>query len=189
VIREREMSNSFFVGVDPQQNNVSVCVLNDVGEPVYWQQVVMQLRKTFPSASDWQEMVIRVVASLLRDVSFLGDDTKVYVEQQRGRLNSIVEQTVLCTFKRLYDECKTVHPRKWRKSHGFFKRGVSNADNKKASKANVRDVLKAYGNKCGGNVMEANSERIHDLCDAYLIARSLWLKSNEERMTRNNGKQ
>lgn len=161
------------VGIDPQPNNISVCVLkanlpSDTREPdpEDWFMVVLMQRAVFPSAEDWQKYIWKQCTEICKGLVKKYPKCHVYVEQQRGRINSMIEQSLLgaCMTNNL--EVTTVHPKRWKSDHNFEK--GTNANHKNQAEYKIKPSLEKYCRKYGKPL----PIRVHDLCDAYLISES-----------------
>jgi hypothetical protein len=166
------MNKPLIVGIDPQQDNISICVKYKDSElpiPRGWTKVLLKQRSSFSIAETWQKYIIEqsnLIASELKN--FKVDVVKI--EQQRGRLNSIIEQSLLCSCLKEGLKVHTIHPRKWKMGLGF-EPGSTNHFQKKHALKLVKPILDKYWSIYNIPPLPED-ERLHDLCDAYLISKS-----------------
>lgn len=175
------MLGDVYVGIDPQPDNISVCAIETTnGDVLYWHKHKLKLKLTFNRAEDWQRYIVEESLIVL-DKMFskfrlsLANNVYISIEQQRGRVNSIVEQTLftLCVTKGY--QTFTTGPMLWKKMTDTKSVG----ENKKNKQKSVDMVLHIYENYIDSKV--GPKFRAHDLCDAYLIAWALLISKSSAR--------
>jgi hypothetical protein len=164
----------YCIGLDPQPSLLAISVLNPSGVLIqcfaYW----FKKKTSFKTAGDWEvyicgecNLVARsVVKNLKRDGA---EKIVIAVEQQRSRINSIVESSVTTAFLALDCHLVVPHPQTWKKSIHMATTG-NNADNKKMSEDVYGEIVRNFYKQ---NKMEL-PKRIHDLCDSLGIAKYLY---------------
>jgi len=166
------------VGIDPQPNNISYCATaidQRATLPVVWVMVCLKQRSAFNTAQEWQRYIIDQVHGIFKDLQN-NRQIKikcVCIEQQKGRVNSIIEQTLFCISLGYNFNTIIVHPRKWKSFHNFQK--GTNYNHKQQAEDKVKQILVEY---CTCNHIKTPTGRLHDLCDAFLISKSAvnWLE-------------
>lgn len=161
----------YFVGIDPQPRLISVKVVGYGKNEVIildWFNCELIMKSSFPTAEAWELYAIgkaQLVISYVHDIIIKhgGKSSKTYcgVEQQMGRVKSILEVALLtcATLKKWVVHAP--HPKKWKKSCNMTY-GKGNTDNKVVSEQQYKPSLIQY---CKSkNIRLPN--RIHDLCDA-----------------------
>ncbi len=159
------------VGIDPQPRLLAVHVRVKDGnlDTFNWFKHYLQKKSRFDNAQAWQEYIYQESYSVLKQVKM--DVTAklkrpmslVVVEQQKGRVNSIVEQSLLVACKVLELPCLILHPTTWKKRSNIPCMG-DNKKNKLAVEKVVLPYLFRYRNS------EIKEDRDHDLCDAFKIS-------------------
>lgn len=147
-------------GIDPQPTLLSVNgTMNE--KIIYWKNHYLKKKNTFRNAHEWQEYIWTECYNVISSLSRFKPDL-IVVEQQRGRVNSIIEQSIIgcCLSKNI--KVTTVHPLTWKKN-SLVKHGKGNAKNKfeslkKLESLNI-EIPEEY----------KHLERKHDLADAYFI--------------------
>jgi hypothetical protein len=164
-----KMNNkTLIVGIDPQQDNISICVQSPQLElPISWSKILLKQRSSFSIAETWQKYIFEQSTLIAEELGRLKVKI-VIIEQQRGRLNSIIEQTLLCCCLKVGLDVHTIHPRKWKMGLNF-ESGTTNHFQKKQSLELVKPLLEKF---CIANNIPIPTGRLHDLCDAYLISKS-----------------
>lgn len=175
----------FDVGIDP-----NVCLLaadtrlEQLHLPEGWFVQVLKRKDTFKTASGWEvyvldqciELVVKVNSAVKKHVKLHHEGEKYdisgAVEQQRGRVKSVIEAG-LATAGRAYGwRVEIPHPTTWKKLVGL-KWGEGNEDNKKKAVEAKYPELHAYCSE-HGLLKTINKARIHDLCDAALLSEYSW---------------
>lgn len=180
---------SIFVGIDPQPDNISFHVWYTKEKPktilshmdlttIDWCKVDLKKRTIFPRVIEWQKYIIQQCGDISNRISDLAVgvnimeremNPKIYcaIEQQRGRVASIIEQSLIHAFKlnRYCVDVTTFHPVSWKKATGCACMGA-NKKNKKAALDLITPELLAYCIKLN---VSYPSGRIHDFCDARII--------------------
>lgn len=167
---------NYYVGIDPQQSLLAIHVNSDEEEDVFWYQHVFKKKasSSFKTAESWElyigkeiEGVVEQLDANIRKLPGFSPASRIYsgVEQQRGRVNSIIEAMLIsCGQSKGWHMC-IPHPLTWKKSVGM-KCIPGNKSNKNESVNMVGPDLMAYLKK---NNLK-NPGRIHDLCDAKCIS-------------------
>lgn len=180
--RPYQFSTPVFVGIDPQQKFISVNVTLEDGTILAWFNHVLKRKQSsqFATAQSWQEYIFRECHNLLQTVVY--NQIKPYqnvtisrvgIEQQKGRVNTIIEQTLLCVCLILKIPATVLHPVTWKKKTGIQCMG-SNHANKKECVEKTRHILVGYFGEAKVVEMEnTDDKRIHDYCDAYRIGEAL----------------
>lgn len=162
----------YFVGIDPQptQLAVKVEVSGDSVATIDWFNILLKLKSLFKTAEEWELYVAdqcnMVIDNIVKTISvYSGRSTKKWVycaiEQQRGRVKSIIEAClVAATLKVGWIVC-VPHPVTWKKSCKM-KHGKGNTQNKIESEKMYSEELELY---CAEKHILV-PKRIHDLCDA-----------------------
>jgi hypothetical protein len=169
--------SKYFIGIDPQPSNISVCVLDEEANVLKWLAICLFKRTTFLTATDWQKYIIEqcqnIVYEDLKEYITEATNVSIGVEQQRGRINSIIEQTLLTIFFEKFKGSTifSIHPKKWKRIISF--NPVGNNTNRNHKQHSVNMVHTILLNYCKENDIVTPTGRIHDLCDAYLISKAL----------------
>jgi len=161
-----------YIGIDPQPDNISYCVISDKNIPVLWTKHLLMLRCTFATANSWQRYIYLQCLRIGVDIreyckSYNYTIVIVGVEQQRGRVNSLIEQSLLNIFWSMGLEARSVHPRQWKKSCELSNIGDNKA-HKVASTKMAMQELEEYWKRTQSPKVTG---RLHDLADAYHISK------------------
>lgn len=181
----------FIVGIDPQPTLLAVHVRDNFDATIAWFKHYFQKKCRFDNAQKWQEHIYDETSNVLQQKIPLIIKAKfsylslqqcvpryVAVEQQKGRVNSIIEQTVLCLCKHAKIEVLILHPMTWKKHTNIPKTG-NNKKNKEAVEKIVKPKLQEYIQTSTDlhdteqlNIVDwdKTKERLHDLCDADKIS-------------------
>lgn len=181
---------SIFVGIDPQPTLISVnCTtehanndkLNPKDYTIAWFNHYLKKKSAFSCAQGWQEHVFDESYKLLSGIIKTQCEEKCYpnryviklvaIEQQKGRVNTILEQTLLCVCKQLHLPVMVLHPLTWKKAVGL-ETGGGNKKNKDLVVNMTHNTLTSF---FGNYEVKGAKLRVHDLCDAYQIRRAGWL--------------
>lgn len=162
-----EMKPKIVMGIDPQPTLIAVCVLDQYDKIYWWENIYLLKRNNFSTAQLWQEYIFQSSRDIVEKGKSLYPGLSVAVEQQRGRIKSIIEQGFLSACMELKIPRKILHPGTWKKACGF-KSAKGNKNNKKLSEILGVKRLKDYNPE----LLEKNKDRYHDLTDAYFIAKS-----------------
>jgi len=160
------MNEKIYMGIDPQPSEIDVHIRNSKGETLYWCQHYLEVKSSFSRAQDWQEYIWRQCNLLFE--TCLSKVKRIDVcgfEQQRGRINSMIEQSLLgcCMIKNI--KRVILHPLTWKKLVGLKPQG-SNAKNKKHVTMLLANELVKH------NPHWKDLTRVHDLCDAWFISKA-----------------
>jgi hypothetical protein len=177
-----------YIGIDPQPTFLSINCTTDQNtlvpdtDPktytVSWFNHYLKKKSAFGCAQAWQEHIFEECYKILHTVIPRQCEEKCYpnlydiklvsVEQQKGRVNTILEQTILCVCKQLALPALILHPLTWKKTVGL-ECGGGNKKNKELVVEMTHDTLVAFFGdyQAGGTKL-----RVHDLCDAYQIRRA-----------------
>lgn len=174
----------FTIGIDPQPSLIAVHIYDILRDrTIKWFVLMLQKKTRKNTAQEWQEYICKQSDVLLNYcidtiISYNGGNCLkhilVVVEQQRGRVNSIIEQSILASCVKNDVARQILHPLTWKKKVGINCMG-SNKENKKLVENLVSPILKKYCKETGMNI--CSTCRIHDMCDAYLISKAF---SNEQ---------
>jgi hypothetical protein len=168
------------IGIDPQQTLLGVTVLNSGGSMTqcftYW----FKKKTSFKTSGDWEVYICTECIGIAAAIKTkLGDEMEgngvyVAIEQQRSRVNSIIEAALTTAF--LAEGCKVMvpHPRAW-KAGINMKQGGSNKENKRHSEEKYGEKLRSFYK----NNKVSLPDRIHDLCDSMGIAEYLYLRISD----------
>lgn len=159
---------TLFIGIDPQPTLLGVCGITSTGKIVFWEPVWFQKKSTFKHVQLWQEYIISECLIELKKIQVTYPQYELYisVEQQRGRINSMIEHTIVTLCYLLKLKCKVFHSKTW-KSIINFESAKGNRNNKEHSEFLCKDIIDK-------DFPHFNDyERKHDLCDGYLIAKAL----------------
>lgn len=185
-------STPVFVGIDPQQKFISVNVSMADGTVLAWFNHILKRKQSsqFATAQSWQEYIFRECHSLLQTVVYNHIKSPHYhisrvgIEQQKGRVNTIIEQTLLCVCLILKIPATVLHPVTWKKRTGIQCMG-SNQANKKECVEKTRHILVSYFGEAKVVEMETTDDkRIHDYCDAYRIGEALRIMHNSKQSSK-----
>ena len=168
-----------YIGIDPQPDNISVCVLTFDSEykshVLMWKKKILQRKDSFSKAALWQAYIVDESYSLFWDIDTLrksGYGINVCVEQQRGRVNSLMEQTLFTIGRMFKFNMSLINASQCKKLVNMGQAG-NNYRNKLLVTNEISHILYKHDDK-----YKNKSHRIHDLCDAYLIAWSLLISNN-----------
>ncbi len=161
------------VGIDPQPRLLAVHVrckdCNGNLDTFDWFKLYLQKKCRFENAQAWQEYIYQESHKMLSEVKMnvmaklKKPLTLVVVEQQKGRVNSIVEQSLLVACKVLALPCLILHPTTWKKRTNV----PCMQDHRKNKLAVEQLVLPTLFEYRKSNVKE---DRDHDLCDAFKLS-------------------
>lgn len=161
------------LGIDPQPKFLSVHLRKESGEILDWFNHHLQKHSRFNNAQSWQEHVYDEVIIMLQRIALtIQTKTKekrfpdlISCEQQKGRVNSLIEQTILCVCKHLKIKCIIIHPVSWKKATG-----IPCLKNHYKNKQAVEEVVKPeYMAYMKDRNMDITETRLHDLFDAKKI--------------------
>lgn len=166
-------SSRVIVGIDPQPRLLAVHVRckdqNGHLNTFDWFKHYLQKKSRFDNAQAWQEYIYQESYKVLNEVKMNVSaklkkvPTLVVVEQQKGRVNSIVEQSLLVACKVLLLPCLILHPTTWKK-----RSNVPCMHDHRKNKLAVEELVLPYLFEYRkSNVKE---DRDHDLCDAFKIS-------------------
>ena len=167
---------SLILGIDPQETLLGIHLCKNDGEPLEWFRLWFKKKTTFKHVQEWQEHIWKESYNTLKGLLTKYDRYPINswlagIEQQRGRVNSIVENTLLGLCMFLGMNRIILHPKTWKKKVGLISNSKSNYDHKKASEEMVKPLLISF---CPNLFTQSNTtkeeKRIHDLCDARLIS-------------------
>ncbi len=161
------------VGIDPQPRLLAVHVrcknFNGELNTFDWFKHYLQKKSRFDNAQAWQEYIYHECYTILKQVKLnvsiklKSPPTLVVIEQQKGRVNSIVEQSLLVSCKVLDLPCLILHPTTWKK-----RANVPCMHDHKRNKQVVEEMVMPYLYRYrNSNVKE---DRDHDMCDAFKIS-------------------
>lgn len=159
-----------YVGLDPQPALLACHAIDEKENIILWEPIYFAKKSSFKTVQDWQEYMVNTCHEFFNklQVSYSNNyEIVVGIEQQRGRVNSMIEQTLLMLCMILKMKRVVLHPRTW-KSAILFKSGKGNYANKEAAIRECNDIIE----KKYPHFLEAS--RLHDLCDARLISRALY---------------
>jgi hypothetical protein len=171
----------FDVGIDPNLCMLAVHVrLGEKAIPKGWFTHVLKKRDAFKDASSWETYVlsecintIRFTNSLIKN--FIRENgigphvITCAVEQQRGRVKSIVEAGLGCAALAAGWKVLMPHPLTWKKKIGL-PWGGGNASNKQEAVKAQYFSLELYCKENNTPMLMRSNSRIHDLCDAACIS-------------------
>jgi hypothetical protein len=170
------MKKFIVLGFDPQPGLLAYHVAeykynNPLSEKtLIWQREILMKKACFDNAQQWQEYIWKICTGLFdkieRELSMKSINL-VAIEQQRGRVNSLIEQSLLgcCMIRNL--PRVIFHPATWKNLTGIPSLG-SNAENKKYVKQLFEKDLQKF---------KFTDKRTHDLCDAKLISKAAYIFS------------
>jgi len=163
------MNPTWTLGIDPQPSAIAGCCVGDRNGRVVYLHMVRLAHKAQMSAQRWQEYVITEFEKFFDNVMAAAASSgatlaKVAVEQQRGRVNSMMEVScvAICMQKRLWR--LVVSPKTWKSWTDVPCTGDHN-ENKKESTRIALPFLISYDPG-----VEKRHSPVHHLCDAYHIA-------------------
>lgn len=172
------LCDMYSIGIDPNLSAFAVCIMYN--KKVFrWFTVLLKKKDQMGKATDWSNyisdqcdyMYIDILESIIQHSGNKTNQIFIVIEQQRGRIMSILE-SILLAKARSHNIPNThvliAHPRTWKKAIYEFSTDIlGNNANKKESERIELQNLKDY---CHLNNIEMPI-RTHDLCDAKLIAR------------------
>lgn len=173
------------VGIDPQTKLFAVHIRQGQ-ETVAWFRVFLKKKSRFDNAQAWQQYIWQESINLLdmvqqRLVHYLQSKDPpalVVIEQQKGRLQSIIEQCLLVACMVRKWPAKIMHSMTWKKRTGI-KCKKSNRLNKEESEKMVLPILIDWSKKqpdrsitFGLPETRTDEGRLHDLCEAFLLSKA-----------------
>jgi hypothetical protein len=172
----------YIVGIDPQPTLFGVQCRNlKTGERIAWFNVYLKKKQRFENSQQWEEYVyeetkklISVTIPKICKVQPNFEETLprfVTVEQQKGRVCSIMECTVLCVCKELQIDLWVANPMCWKRKTGV-QCTKSHHKNKKVVEEMVTPELEKFvAEKYTKEEKDSfkKEKRKHDLCDADKI--------------------
>lgn len=168
----------YFIGIDPNMSLIAVSVLSENEEVISWFTLVMQKKEHLGKASEWSNYIYEQLSQLFDDLEQLfiniqtkKDDVYIYIEMQRGRVMSIIETTLLNMAKNKgFSSTYIIAPKTWKSILPQYNNSIrGHYDHKKEAERLEINTLIDYCKKF--NIPMPSDKRIHDLCDACLIAR------------------
>ena len=157
------------LGIDPQDSLLSLCVLEDGEKIVDWDNYPLQRQIKFRNAQSFQEYLLKECMRILKEKRDEHKFDLVVIEQQRGRVRSILEHSLLSVCMQLGMKRTIFHPSTWKKLVGFSKEGKGPKWNKEES---IRMGITHLNSYRGGVLKTKYSKRLHDLTDSYLLAKA-----------------
>lgn len=169
----------YTIGIDPQPTCLGICVKSNRDDiPVKWFVDYFKRKSLFKKSSEWQKYLYLKCTDVINRLVYelTSKDFNLVIEQQRGRVNSIIENTLCCVGCRIIgcDNVYIVHPNTWKKVLVYDKDHIANGhySNKKSS---IRLVQKNDDLKAIIETRKLNVLRLADMCDAYWICK--WYES------------
>lgn len=163
--------NHLIVGIDPQPTCIGYCVRGENFKPNY-NCAYMKKKQSFKKSNLWQAYVFsfssNFIDELIEGHQRYGVIETVVVEQQRGRINSLIEATIytLCKMKLPNAKILLVHPTTWHSKVNLGgTKGGSHYANKKLSVTAFQKVVE----KTETTSKETNIYRLADMADAYWL--------------------
>lgn len=184
-----------YIGIDPQQKFFSINIATHDGQTIAWFNHILKRKQSsqFATAQAWQEYICRecilVLEKTVHEKARLGGFqhitiTKVGIEQQKGRVNTILEQALLdvCIFLKL--PVQILHPTTWKNKTKIPCMG-SNEKNKEVCVQLTRKYMVDFFGEKKVAEMEADAKkdkdkRIHDYCDCYRIREATQIMHNSK---------
>lgn len=177
-----------YVGIDPQPTLLSVnCCLEDNTTIVAWFNHYLKKKATFVNAQGWQVHIYEECHKLLHQVIPNACSEKCFprackielvtIEQQKGRVNTILEQTLLCVCKALNLNVHIIHPLTWKKEVGISCTGTNKKNKDTVVEATKTDFELHFGVNTNNTQL-----RIHDLCDAFQIRKAGYFKATHHNL-------
>lgn len=158
-----------YVGIDPQEKLMGIHAIDGNDNIFIWEAFWFRKKTTYKQVQGWQEYIWTSVYNYLGEIKEKYKNThQIYVgiEQQRGRVASMIEQSLLCACMCHGLPRILMHPNTWKKTIDFCSE-KGNAANKKRSIELCLPLIKlSYPHFL-------QMERMHDICDARLISRAL----------------
>jgi hypothetical protein len=155
--------DKIIVGIDPQPSLLAVHVREGF-RTHQWFVINFRKKSSFNPVQKWQEYIatncVDMINKLYKDFNDRKDKILVVIEQQRGRVNALIEHSLLMACMQLNISRLVVHPNTWKKSVKLNS-GPGNKTNKQTS---VQLVEKETGKSLGEG-------RVHDKADAYCISK------------------
>jgi hypothetical protein len=166
----------YHVGIDPQPSLIAVYAETPNNEVLAWFQLRLQRKDSYKSSEDWGIYIANQCKLILREfrtVIFTHHEANptgkppvivLTVEQQRGRVNSLIEGYLVGVAVDLNMSLFVPHPNKWKSKVKL--------ECEPGNKANKDAALTRYGKeyikycKLNGRNPE---KRIHDVCDARCL--------------------
>lgn len=152
------------LGIDPQPKLLALCLINEKLEVKEWYTIPFKKKNTL-SAQLWQEHVWGECFNAIQSLKNVYNINLIAIEQQRGRVNSLIESALLgCS---MYLQIKRIiyHPKTWKKLIQF-KCDPGHKNNKIESVKLVEKKIKTYSE----DLYQKNISGLDHLSDAYLIA-------------------
>jgi hypothetical protein len=171
----------FDVGIDPNLCMLAVHIrLGEKAIPKGWFTQVLKKRDAFKDASSWETYVLSecintirhtnsLIKNFIREHNIGPNVTTCAVEQQRGRVKSIVEAGLGCAALAAGWKVLMPHPLTWKKKIGLAW-GGGNASNKQEAVKVQFVALESYCRENNTFHLIKSKERIHDLCEAACIS-------------------
>jgi hypothetical protein len=177
----------YVVGIDPQRNlfafyvgkrvpvtladGTTKCTLLDIE----WYEHYLLRKDSYKVAENWEIYLIKECVECLKKVeSFINMDAsgkayhvKLGVEQQRGRVNSILESSLATAAAALGWEITIPHPKKWKAAIHFKAEEPGNNSNKRKAEELEGSDLSEFHTKKKRKLPKV----VHHLCDARLIGK------------------
>ena len=159
------------VGIDPQPRVLAVHIREN-NKTLHWFEHVLIKKSKTERVQDWQEHVYNNCEILWNKINKLTSAKidLVCIEQQKGRVNIILEQTLFIIFLQKKINVYIVHPTVWKKK--------TNVLCTKNHRKNKLEVVKIVGPKLEQYATDNNitfqKTSIHDLCDAEKISEAGW---------------
>lgn len=183
----------FYLGIDPQISLLAIHCSNDYLDDVFWFQQILKKKVSsgFKNAEDWElylaNEINQFVDNVDNSIKSREDHTEgsiIYggVEQQRGRVNSIIEAMLVAAGVRVGWRMCVPHPTTWKKSIGL-KCAPGNKNNKNASVELVYDDLSKFYHATNQKL----PARVHDLCDAKCISEHVYNKITQNAVVATTG--
>jgi hypothetical protein len=176
---------NYYVGIDPQQSLLAINVNTDEEEDAFWFQHIFKKKNSsgFKTAEMWELYIAAEIETVITELdnkiraheSFSEASSSIFcgVEQQRGRVNSLIEGILVSCGQRKGWIMSIPHPLTWKKSVGL-KCLPGNKNNKNESTSMIGPDLMDYLKK---NDLKKPA-RIHDLCDAKCISAHVFKMQN-----------
>jgi hypothetical protein len=173
--------NVYYIGIDPQPSLLAICCMDPKQEIMEWFDIRLHRKDTYKSAEDWGIYVAhqaKVVLADLKELIFTYHKQKfvtrnkmlrptilLCIEQQRGRVNSLIEGYLVGVGVDLDMNILVPHPNKWKSKVGL----VSEPGNKANKTASLKMYVDQYVKYCD-SIGKRPGKRLHDLCDAKCLA-------------------
>jgi len=148
-------------GIDPQPTVIAFCTIKD--QDIFeCKEIRLKKKSAFKNAQDWQIYLYKAVKEVFE---FIDDKSPIFIEQQRGRINSILEQTILIESLSRKRATRVLHPLTWKRLTNT-KCMKDHTLNKREAERKVLHRLREFERKKG----LSESKVPHNMCDAILIA-------------------